>query len=77
MHECRIRKLILVGLLVVVGRGSVAQLFVAVVVSVTLLAMQLVLQPYKHAEDNLFKAGVEIHICLTVTCALVLKCLGT
>jgi hypothetical protein len=70
-----IRKLILVGLLVVVGRGSVAQLFVAVVVSVALLAMQLVLQPYKHAEDNLFKAGVEIHICLTVTCALVLKCL--
>jgi len=70
-----IRKLILVGLISVVGRGSVAQLFIAVVVSVTLLALQLVLQPYKHPEDNQFKAGVEIHICLTVACALVLKCL--
>ena len=70
-----IRKLILVGLLVVAGRGSVAQLFIAVVVSVALLALQLVLQPYKHTEDNAFKAGVEIHICLTVMCALVLKCL--
>ena len=49
-HARRIRKLILVGLLVLAGRGSVAQLFVAVVVSVTLLALQLVLQPYKHTE---------------------------
>ena len=72
-----IRKLILVGLLVMVGRGSVAQLFVAVVVSVTLLVLQVTLQPYKHLEDNVFKAGVEVHICLTVTCALVLKCLGS
>ena len=72
-----IRKLILVGLLVMVGRGSVAQLFVAVVVSVALLVLQVTLQPYKHWEDNAFKAGVEVHISLTVTCALVLKCLGS
>jgi hypothetical protein len=34
-----IRKLILVGLLVVAGRGSVAQLFIAVVVSVTTIVL--------------------------------------
>ena len=67
---------VVVGFLVVAGRGSVAQLFIAVVVSVTLLALQLVLQPYKHGEDNLFKAAVEIHICLTVTCALVQNATG-
>jgi hypothetical protein len=33
------------------------------------------LEPYKHREDNLFKAAVEVHIFLLVSVALVLKCL--
>jgi hypothetical protein len=70
-----IRKLMLVGMLVVVGRGSVAQLFLAVVISFVSFSLQINLQPYKHWEDNKFKAAVEVHIFLLVSIALVLKCL--
>ena len=70
-----VRKLCLVGMLVVAGRGSVAQLFLAVVISFTSFSLQVKLEPYKHWEDNLFKAAVEVHIFLLVSVALVLKCL--
>jgi hypothetical protein len=70
-----VRKLCLVGMLVVAGRGSVAQLFLAVVISFVTFSLQIILQPYKHWEDNLFKAAVEVHIFLLVSVALVLKCL--
>ena len=43
-----VRKLTLVGLLVVVGRGTVAQLFVAVCISCVSLLLQVHLAPYKH-----------------------------
>eukprot|EP01045_Picozoa_sp_COSAG04_P009171 COSAG04_NODE_525_length_13096_cov_16.943602_2_plen_592_part_00 len=72
-----VRKLMLVGMLVVAGRGSAAQLFLAVCVSCTALVLQVTLQPYKHWEDNVFKALVEVHIFLVVTVSLVLKFLGT
>jgi hypothetical protein len=53
----------------------VAQLFLAVVISFTSFSLQVKLEPYKHWEDNLFKAAVEVHIFLLVSVALVLKCL--
>ena len=40
-----VRKLLLVGMLVIAGRGSAAQLFLAVLVSCLSLRLQLVLQP--------------------------------
>ena len=43
-----VRKLLLVGLLVVLGRGSVAQLFAAVCISCSSLVLQVRLEPYKH-----------------------------
>jgi hypothetical protein len=70
-----VRKPCLVGMLVVAGRGSVAQLFLVVVISFVTFSLQITLQPYKHWEDNLFKAAVEVHIFLLVSVALVLKCL--
>jgi hypothetical protein len=42
------RKLLLVGMLVVAGRGSVAQLFLAVVISFASFSLQVKLEPYKH-----------------------------
>ena len=68
-----VRKLVLVGVLVLVGRGSVFQLFVAVLVSCASLVLQVHLSPYKHTEDNVFKAVVEVHIFLVVTIAPVLN----
>ena len=68
-----VRKLVLVGMLVIAGRGSAAQLFLAVLVSGTSLGLQVQLAPYKHWEDNLLKTLVEMHIFLVVTVSLVLK----
>ena len=68
-----VRKLVLVGVLVMFGRGTVFQLFVAVLVSCTSLVLQVHLSPYKHREDNVFKAVVEVHIFLVVTIAPVLN----
>jgi hypothetical protein len=70
-----VRKLVLVGVLVMVGRGSVSQLFVAAVVSCISLVLQVNLSPYKHREDNVFKTVVEVHIFLVVLIAPVLKSL--
>eukprot|EP01051_Picozoa_sp_SAG22_P006426 SAG22_NODE_420_length_10739_cov_7.090320_12_plen_232_part_00 len=68
-----IRKLLLVGMLVVAGRGSVAQLFLAIVISFVSFSLQVRLRPYRHSEDNILKACVEVHIFLLVAVALVLK----
>jgi hypothetical protein len=59
--------------LVLVGRGSLAQLFVAAIVSCSALVLQVKLSPYKHREDNMFKTVVEVHIFLVVTIAPILK----
>eukprot|EP01051_Picozoa_sp_SAG22_P007109 SAG22_NODE_489_length_9845_cov_5.954550_9_plen_401_part_00 len=68
-----IRKLLLVGMLVVAGRGSVAQLFLAIVISFISFSVQVKLAPYKHSEDNVLKSAVEVHIFFLVSIALVLK----
>ena len=43
----QIRKLMLVGFLVVAGRGSVAQLFLALVISFASFSLQVKLTPYR------------------------------
>ena len=68
-------ELILVGLLVVAGQGSVAQLVAAICISFVCFAMQTHLSPYRHPEDNVLKVAVEVQLFLTVTIALALKCL--
>ena len=63
-----LRKLMLVGMLVIAGRGSVAQLFLALVISFVSFSLQVKLTPYRHAEDNVLKAAVEMHIFLVRHC---------
>ena len=63
-----LRKLMLVGMLVIAGRGSVAQLFLALVISFVSFSLQVKLTPYRHAEDNVLKAAVEMHIFLVKHC---------
>ena len=49
------RKLALVGLVLVVGRGTVAQLSVAIILSFGFFALHLQTWPYKVKQDNLFR----------------------
>jgi hypothetical protein len=68
-----IRKLLLVGVLVVVGRGSVAQIVCAAGFSLLFIMLHFKLWPYKLSADNVFKAMVEVQIFLIIQVALVLK----
>eukprot|EP01052_Picozoa_sp_SAG31_P004051 SAG31_NODE_163_length_21856_cov_7.550214_7_plen_156_part_00 len=68
-----IRKLAMVGLLVIAGQGSVSQIFVGLCLSVGSLGAQLRFAPYKHAQDNDLKLLTEVAIFLTLLVAFALK----
>ena len=68
-----LRKLALVGLVLLVGRGSVAQLSAAIVLSFGFFALQMKTWPYKVEQDNLFRAATEAHVFIVIITALVLK----
>lgn len=57
-----LRKLALVGLVLMVGRGSVAQLSCAITLSFGFFALQMYTWPYKIVQDNILRATTEIHV---------------
>ena len=57
-----LRKLLLVGLLSVVDRGSVAQVWVGIVLSFCFFALHVKTLPFRHWEDNLLKMMIEAHV---------------
>ena len=67
------RKCILTGAIVLFGRGSVAQIFLAVLISFGFFSMQMKFSPYRHWEDNWLKASTEAMIFFTIIVALVLR----
>jgi hypothetical protein len=68
-----LRKLALVGLVLCVGRGSIAQLSVALVLSFAFFALQMKTWPYKINTDNLFRAATEAHVFIVIATALIMK----
>ena len=68
-----IRKLMLVGLVLVVGRGSVAQNAVALLLSFCFFALQTSTQPYKLYQDNLFRCATEAHVFLVIVAAFIFR----
>ena len=68
-----LRKLALVGLVLLVGRGTVAQLTIAIVLSFGFFALQMRTWPYKLYQDNLLRASTEMHVFIVITTALVFK----
>lgn len=71
--DCRFRKLALIGLVLLVGRGTVAQLSSAIVLAFFFFALQLMCWPYKVNSDNVFRAATELHVFIAIMIALVLK----
>lgn len=57
-----LRKLALVGLVLMVGRGSVAQLSCAITLSFGFFALQMYTWPYKIVQDNVLRATTEVHV---------------
>ena len=68
------RKCLLTGAIVLFGRGSVAQVILALCLCFLFFSLQMKMFPYRHAEDNWLKACTEAQIFLTVVVAMLLKC---
>lgn len=68
-----IRKLMLVGFVVLVGRGTAVQLAVAIVLSFFFFSLQLSMAPFKLNQDNLFRASTECHVFLVLVAALMMR----
>jgi hypothetical protein len=68
-----VRKLLLVGVLVIVSRGSVAQVNCAAALSFAFSITHFKMWPYKLSWDNQFKAAIEGQIFVTILVALTLK----
>ena len=68
-----IRKLAMVGLLVIAGQGSLSQIFVGLCMSVVSLGAQIRFEPFKHPQDNYLKLVTEAAIFLTLLVAFALK----
>ena len=68
-----LRKLTLVGLVLVAGRGSTFQLSIAIVMSLLFFAVHILTLPYKVMADNAFRAATELHVFIAIAVALIHK----
>lgn len=68
-----LRKLCLVGLVLIVGRGTIAQLSTAIILSFSFFALHIKTWPYKVHADNMFRAATELHVFICILVALVMK----
>lgn len=68
-----LRKLALVGLVLLAGRGSTAQIAAALTLSFIFFAVHMKTWPYKIEADNVFRAATEIHIFIVICIFMILK----
>eukprot|EP01051_Picozoa_sp_SAG22_P007542 SAG22_NODE_535_length_9385_cov_6.941202_6_plen_139_part_00 len=66
-------KMLLGGLLMLLHRGSVFQVFAGTCISVFFLSLHVALRPYKKAATNCLKACVEIQVFLTFFISVLLR----
>lgn len=65
-----LRKLFLVGAVLLIGRGSMAQLNTACLLSFGFFALQCKYEPYKISQDNAFRASTELHVFIVILIAI-------
>jgi hypothetical protein len=67
------RKLLLVGLILMFGRGSVLQLASALFVATLFMTAQATFSPFKLPLDNLLRLSTELHTVITILIAFTIK----
>jgi len=65
-----LRKLALVGVVLMVGRGSTAQLNAALLMAFFFFAVQVKVNPYRHRQDNWLRALTEVRPVPCVSVAI-------
>eukprot|EP01050_Picozoa_sp_SAG11_P017100 SAG11_NODE_2422_length_3379_cov_191.171037_2_plen_742_part_00 len=68
-----LRKMLLGGLLMLLHRGSILQVFVGTCISFSFFGLHMALQPYKKGPTNCLKACVEIQVFLTLFISVLLR----
>ena len=68
-----LRKAVLVGVMVVVDRGSVTQLVVGTIFCITYLLIQLQVNPYNDLGDDFFAASCSFGIIVLFVCCIMFK----
>jgi hypothetical protein len=68
-----LRKVFLGGMLLLLQRGSIAQIFTAMAVSFAFFGLHGALRPYRHAATNVLKGCVESAIFLALAIGLLLR----
>ena len=73
--ECvdMLRKLMLSSMLIFFQQGSIAQVGLAIVVSIIFYSLQIHLSPYKVPSNNILKLATDAQVSLTLLMALALK----
>ena len=66
-------QLALICLVLLVGRGTIAQLVTAIMLSFGFFALQMKTWPYKLEADNLLRAATEMHVFIVISITLALK----
>ena len=68
-----VRKLILTGLITFMGKGTVSQLFVGILVTFFFFCLHISYHPYKQKEDNFLKACADLELFFVMLVTLVQK----
>merc|ERR1712230_222482 len=68
-----LRKIALVGVVVLVGRGSIAQLLLSIMLSFMFFSFHVKMWPMKTNVDNYFRAACEFHVFVTILVAFAMK----
>eukprot|EP01043_Picozoa_sp_COSAG02_P052433 COSAG02_NODE_5647_length_4153_cov_5.533300_1_plen_1278_part_10 len=68
-----LRKLALLGLVLLFERGSINQIAVSLIISLFFLVAHLRVHPYKLDSDNHFRSATELHVLLTIATGLVFR----
>ncbi len=68
-----LRRIILTGGLVLLGREGVTQVFLAILVCILWVSLLLQLNPYKDPFDNMLNIILSIHLLLTLISGLALR----
>ena len=68
-----IRKLMLTGLITFLGKGTVSQLFVAILVTFFFFCLHIACAPYRQSEDNVLKGCADLELFFVMLVTLVKK----
>jgi hypothetical protein len=67
------RKLVLTGLITFLGKGTVSQLFVAIIVTFFFFCLHIACGPYRQGEDNVLKGCADLELFFVMLVTLVKK----